>query len=158
MDSTTVDHAALRTNQAFIIGLLVIAFVFDAVFLVSFVAIVMAIGTIWPKAGLFKIVYQRALKGRVLAPDVIADNPQPHRFSQGFGAVVLGLALILFVAGAQVAAWIVVGVVVALAALNLFLGFCAGCYLYYQLARANVAGFKAMPLGDGPIGMRPHES
>ena len=158
MDSTTVDHAALRTNQAFIIGLLVIAFVFDAVFLVSFVAIVMAIGTIWPKAGLFKIVYQRVLKGRVLAPDVIADNPQPHRFSQGFGAVVLGLALILFVAGARVAAWIVVGVVVALAALNLFLGFCAGCYLYYQLARANVAGFKAMPLGDGPIGMRPHES
>ncbi len=158
MASTTVDHAALRTNQAFIIGLLVVAFVFDSVLLVSFVGVVMAVGTIWPKAGLFKIVYQRILKGRVLAPDVIADNPQPHRFSQGFGAVVLGVALILFVAGAQVAAWLVVGVVVALAALNLFLGFCAGCYLYYQLAKANVAGFKAMPLGDGPLGMRPHET
>jgi uncharacterized membrane protein HdeD (DUF308 family) len=132
--------------------------VFDSVLLVSFVAVVMAVGTIWPKAGLFKIVYQNILKGRVLAPDVVADNPQPHRFSQGFGAAVLGIALILFVAAAQVAAWIVVGVVVALAALNLFVGFCAGCYLYYQLAKANVAGFKAMPLGDGPLGMRPHET
>jgi len=153
-----VDHSALRTNQAFIIGLLVLAFIADWVAMVAIVAVVMTVGTIWPKAGLFKIIYERLLMDRVVAPDVIADNPQPHRFSQGFGATVLGVALVLFGVGAPVVGWVVVGVVVALASLNLFLGFCAGCYLYYRLARANVSGFKALPMGDGPLGMRPRQS
>ncbi|MDH5503365.1 MAG: DUF4395 domain-containing protein [Acidimicrobiia bacterium] len=153
-----VDHSALRTNQAFIIGLLVLAFIADWVAMVAIVAVVMTVGTIWPKAGLFKIIYERLLMDRVVAPDVIADNPQPHRFSQGFGATVLGVALVLFAVAAPVLGWVVVGVVVALAALNLFLGFCAGCYLYYRLARANVSGFKALPMGDGPLGMRPRQS
>ena len=122
----SVDQSALRTNQAFIIGLLVLAFIADWVGLVAGVAAVMAVGTIWPEVGLFKIIYKRLLKDRFVAPDVIADNPQPHRFSQGFGAVVLGVALVLFAVATPVAGWIVVGVVVALAALNLFLGFCAG--------------------------------
>lgn len=153
-----VDHSALRTNQAFIIGLLVIAFIADWVAMVAIVAVVMTVGTIWPKAGLFKIIYERLLMDRVVAPDVISDNPQPHRFSQGFGATVLGVALVLFAVAAPVLGWVVVGVVVALAALNLFMGFCAGCYLYYRLARANVSGFKALPMGDGPLGMRPRQS
>ena len=153
--TTTVDHAALRTNQACIIGLLVVAFVADLVPLVATVGLIMAIGTVWPRAGLFKLFYVFVLKGRILQPDVIGDNPQPHRFSQGFGAVVLGVALSLFAVGWTIAAWLVVGVVVALAALNLFLGFCAGCFLYYRLARAEVSGFTALPIGDGPLGMRP---
>lgn len=150
-----VDHAALRTNQAFIIGLLVVAYVFDQVGLTAFVAVVMLIGTIWPGAGLFKLVYAKVLRDRLVAPDVIRDNPEPHRFSQGFGAVVLIFALGLFAAGAAAAGWIVVGVVVALASLNLFAGFCAGCFLYYWLARLNVAGFTAQPIGDGLPGRRP---
>ncbi len=158
MAQRMVDHAALRTNQAFIIGLLVLAFVFDSAVLVGAVAAIMAAGTVWPEAGLFKIIYQRVLKNRMVAPDLIVDNPQPHRFSQGFGAVFLGLGLGLFAAGLPFAGWVVVAIVVVLAALNLFAGFCAGCYLYYRLARANVAGFRAEPLGDGPLGMRPRET
>ncbi|MDH5421684.1 MAG: DUF4395 family protein, partial [Acidimicrobiia bacterium] len=53
-----VDHSALRTNQAFIIGLLVLAFIADWVAMVAIVAVVMTVGTIWPKAGLFKIIYE----------------------------------------------------------------------------------------------------
>lgn len=157
MVPSMVDHAALRTNQAFIIGLLVVAYVVDSVVLVGVVAVIMAVGTLWPEAGLFKVIYRRLLKDRLISPDMIADNPQPHRFSQGFGAVVLGLALILFGASAPVVGWVVVAIVVVLAALNLFAGFCAGCYLYYRLARANVAGFEATPIGDGPLGVRPRE-
>jgi hypothetical protein len=37
-------------------------------------------------------------------------------------------------------------VVVVLAALNLFLGFCAGCFVYYQLNRLGVPGFQYSPV------------
>lgn len=151
----TVDYSALRTNQAFIIGILVLAFVFDSLPLVAFVTAVMAVGTIWPKAGLFKQVYAKVLRGRVVQPDVVQDNPQPHRFAQGFGAVVLLGALGTFAAGATAAAWVLVGLVVFLAAINLFAGFCAGCFLYYWLARMQVSGFDALPEAGQVPGMRP---
>ena len=51
MAERKVDHSALRTNQAFIIGLLVIAFVLDAKWLVALVSAVMLIGTVFPKVG-----------------------------------------------------------------------------------------------------------
>ena len=57
-----VDHSALRTNQAFIIGFLSLAFVLDAPLLVAFVAVVMIVGTIWPEAGLFKRIYRHVLR------------------------------------------------------------------------------------------------
>ena len=153
--TTIVDHAALRTNQAFIIGLLAVGFVIDSKGVVAFVAAVMAVGTIWPSAGLFKVFYTKLLKGGLVQPDPVHDNPEPHRFSQGFGAVVLVVALVLFIAGFALAAWVVVGVVVALASLNLFVGFCAGCFLYYWLAKAKVSGFVVEPVGPGIPGMRP---
>ncbi len=153
--TTIVDHAALRTNQALIIALLAVGFVLDSIPLVAFVAAVMVIGTIWPKAGLFKFFYVKVLKGGLVQPDPIHDNPEPHRFAQGFGAVVLLVALVLFAAGLSFVAWVVVGVVVALAALNLFVGFCVGCFFYYQLGKANVSGFRVPQVGEGIPGMRP---
>ena len=150
-----VDYAAMRTNQAFIIGLLVVAFVADGPWLVAFVALVMAVGTVWPRLGLFQVIYRSVLRDRLVQPDVLQDNPEPHRFSQGFGAVVLLIALGLFLAGTQTAAWIVVGVVILLAAMNLFAGFCAGCFLYYWLARLRISGFTAAPIEGTRPGMAP---
>ena len=90
-----VDHSALRTNQAFIITLLVAAFITNLWPLVAFVSAVMIIGTIWPGAGLFKRVYRHVLKPlKVVRPDVIVDNPEPHLFAQGLGgAFTLGSTL-----------------------------------------------------------------
>ena len=150
-----VDHAALKTNQAFIIGLLVVGFVLDWPWMVAFVALVMAVGTAMPRLALFQSIYRHLLRDRVIQPEVLEDNPEPHRFSQGFGAVALAIALGLFLAGAMVAAWVVVGVVVLLAAVNLFAGFCAGCFLYYWLARFGVRGFTAQPAEGIVPGMVP---
>jgi hypothetical protein len=52
MTDRKVDHSALRTNQVFIIGLLLIAFILDAKWLVAFVAFVMLLGTFAPIADL----------------------------------------------------------------------------------------------------------
>lgn len=145
-----VDHSALRVNQAFIISLLILAFVLDSWLLVAFVGLVMVLGTAVPGLGLFKLIYGRLLRPLGLVrPDVVPDNPEPHRFAQGFGGVVLALAVIALVAGAALLGWALTWLVVVLASLNLFLGFCAGCFLYYQLNRFNVPGFDHAPVDRG---------
>lgn len=142
-----VDHSALRTNQAFIIGLLILAFVLNLWPIVAFVAAVMLIGTVLPQVGLFKLMYKYVFKPlKIVKPDVKIDNPEPHRFAQGFGgAVVAGGALALALALPTVG-WALAWLVIVLAAANLFLGFCAGCFMYYQFNRIGVPGFKVAPI------------
>lgn len=143
MSERTVDYSALRTNQAFIIGLLVIGFVLDARWLVACVAAVMLIGTALPKVGLFKAVYFYLLRPlKIARPDVKADNPEPHLFAQGVGGLVLAAATLAFALGAPAAGWVLAWVVIALAALNLFAGICVGCLMYYWLNQLGVPGFK----------------
>ncbi len=143
MNTRKVDHSALRTNQVFIITLLVLAFIVDAKWLVAFVSIVMLIGTIFPKVALFKAVYLYALKpANIVKPDVKNDNPEPHLFAQGLGGVFLLVATILFALNAASIGWALTWLVVALAALNLFAGICVGCLMYYWFNRLGVPGFK----------------
>ena len=143
MAERKVDHSALRTNQAFIIGLLVVAFVLDAKWLVAFVSAVMLIGTFFPKIALFKAVYWYILKPLNIArPDVRRDNPEPHLFAQGVGGAMLLAATGAFWLNAPVLGWGLSWIVVALAALNLFAGICVGCLMYYWFNRLGVPGFK----------------
>ena len=51
------------------------------------------------------------------------------------GAVVLLLAVLALFSGAVAIGWGLAFVVIALAAVNLIFGFCAGCFVYFQLAR-----------------------
>jgi hypothetical protein len=152
-----VDHSALRTNQALIIGLSLIAFLANLPLLVAFVMLVMAYGTFRRQAG-FRIVYSGLLKPRGwVKPDVINDNPEPHVFAQGFGAVVLLVAVIALFTELPAVGWGLVWLVIALAALNLFVGFCVGCAVYYWLGRLRLPGIKTPPPGTFP-GMRPRDS
>lgn len=150
MADRKVDQSSLKVNQTFIIALLLLAFVLDSTWLVIFVAAVMLVGTAVPALSLFKRVYQHVLRpAGVVKPNVIVDNPEPHRFAQGFGGVVLLGAIAALLAGAAAVGWALVGLVVLLAALNLFLGFCAGCFVYYQLHKLGVPGFSRGPIGQG---------
>lgn len=145
-----VDHSALRVNQAFIIGLLILAFILSSPMLVALVAVVMLLGTVSPPLALFQGIYRRLLKpAGLVKPDVIVDNPEPHRFAQGFGGVVLSLGLVALLLGGATLGWALVWLVVGLAALNLFLGFCAGCFVYYQLNRLGLPGFRYGPIRRG---------
>jgi hypothetical protein len=118
--------------------------------MVALVAAVMLLGTAAPSLSLFKRVYQHVLRPTGLVkPNVITDNPEPHRFAQGFGGVVLLGAIAALIAGAETLGWALTGLVVFLAALNLFLGFCAGCFVYYQLNKLGVPGFARGPIKQG---------
>ncbi len=141
-----VDHAALRTNQALIIGLGLLAFILEQPWLAVLVAIVMTLGTALKVPG-FGFVYRRLLRPlSILKPDIQADNPEPHRFAQGVGAFVMILASVALFLGSSIIGWALVWLVIVLAGLNLFVGFCAGCTLYYWFNRLDVPGFvKASP-------------
>lgn len=137
--TAVIDHTSLRFNQSMIIGLLMIGFLTDQLAVVLLVTAVMVVGTIWPQAGLFKLIYGRLLKPRGwLKPDPVADDPQPHLFAQGLGGIFLVVALILGVTGLAWASWALVWVVAILAAVNLFFGFCLGCFIFFQLARRGL--------------------
>jgi hypothetical protein len=147
MADRKVDHSALRTNQVFIISLLILAFVFNSTALVAFVSAVMLVGTVFPQAGLFKLVYFRVLKpAGVARPDVKIDNPEPHLFAQLVGGIFTFAATLALVLGISAIGWALTWIVVALAALNLFAGVCVGCLMYYQLNRLGVSGFTRAPI------------
>ena len=112
-----VDHSALRTNQAFIIALLLLAFITDIKWLVAFVSAVMLIGTAFPNAALFQAVYRYILRPlKIARPDVRVDNPESHLFAQGVGGTFLLAATVGFIARVSALGWVLSWIVVALAA------------------------------------------
>ena len=153
--TSKVDHSALRTNQAVIILLLLVAFILNQPWIAALVSLVMLAGTALKRPG-FGILYTAVLKPLTwVKPDVLQDNPEPHRFAQGFGGVVLGAGALALFTGSSILGWGLAWVVIALAGLNLFAGFCVGCAVYYWLNRLSVPGFvKSAPAGVFP-GMRP---
>jgi uncharacterized membrane protein YhaH (DUF805 family) len=135
-----VDHSALRVNQACICGLLGLAFLFDQRWLVVLVAAVMALGTLNPALALFQRLYRDLLRpAGVLRPDLHDEAAAPHRFAQGMGAAVLVLASLALYTGLFLLGWGLTLLVLVLAAVNLFFGFCAGCFVYFQLTRLRGA-------------------
>jgi hypothetical protein len=145
----------MAASQVTIVLLNVLAFVFNQPLVAALVTGVMLLGTLLGQPG-FGFVYRLALKPlKLLKPHVLLDNPEPHRFAQGFGAVVMLGGTIALYLGASVLGWALVWLVAGLAALNAFGGFCVGCFVYYWLARFHLPGFgKTPPAGTFP-GMRP---
>lgn len=150
-----VDHSGLRVNQAFIILGLLVAFVVNLPWLVAAVALVMLIGTAIGRPGFFFIYLGVLRPAGIVRPDVLTDNPEPHRFAQGFGGVVSALSAILLFLGAATGGWVLSWLVIVLAALNLFAGFCTGCAVYYWLNRLQMPGFARTPPAGTFPGMRP---
>ena len=149
-----VDHAALRTNQAVIIGLLVGAYVTDAPAVVAIAAALMLLGSARGRPA-FVAIYRLLRATTRIRPDILQDNPEPHRFAQLVGALVLAVGSVAFALEAANAGWVLAAVVAALAGINLLAGVCVGCAMYYWLARLHVPGFsKAPPPGTIP-GRRP---
>jgi hypothetical protein len=133
-----VDRNALRTNQACIVGLTVLAFLLDRPGLVAAVALVLLAGTLDPRLALFQQAYRRWLRGRLVRPDEREEDSAPHRFAQGLGGGVLLVAALALWGGYSGLGWVLAWLVVVLAAVNLLFGFCAGCFAFYQLSRLGL--------------------
>jgi hypothetical protein len=76
---------------------------------------------------------------RLLQPRIVEEDPAPHRFAQGIGAIFLITATIfLFLIPAHTVGWVLDLIVFALSTLNFTVGFCAGCFVYYHLGRLGL--------------------
>ncbi len=150
-----VDHTALKVNQYTIISLNILAFLLNWPWLAALVTGFMLVGTALGLPG-FVLIYRKIVKpANLLKPEILLDNPEPHRFAQGFGGVVMLVGTVALFLDSVILGWGLVWLVVALAALNAFGGFCAGCFVYYWLARLRVPGFaKTPPAGTFP-GLKP---
>jgi hypothetical protein len=152
-----IDHNALKANQLILILLSLLAFVFNLPWLVVGVGAVMLAGTLRGIPGFLPLYRFVLVPLGLFRPHILNDNPEPHRFAQGLGGVFMfagGLALFL---SANLLGWALVWMVIALAALNVFAGFCAGCFMYYWLARLRLPGFKSRPPEGVFPGTRPKE-
>jgi uncharacterized membrane protein YecN with MAPEG domain len=125
-----VDTTAIKFNQASLILLTLLGFLLDQPYLVLLVGLVLAVGTVLPQAALFKLIYLKLLKpAGFLKANVINDDPAPHQFAQGVGALfLLASALALLVWGNPVLGWSLAWIVIILAAVNLFASALAALY------------------------------
>jgi hypothetical protein len=144
-----VDHNGLKTGQALTILLLLAGFVLNSTLLVALVAVAQLLAAADAPFAPYRLIYQRVVKpSGLVKPHVITDNPEPHRFAMGIGGVFNTAATILLLVGAPTPAWVLVWIVIALANLNFWLNFCAGCWMYYQFHRLGVPGFAHAPVTE----------
>ncbi len=124
-----IDRTALKVNQAGIVLTLLLAFLLSAiwpalVWAVPVLAAVMLVGSIEPRAALFRQVYAVALRpAGLLRARPVEESPRPHTFAQMLGGVFLLLASLAFVLAAPVLGWALAWIVLLLAFVNLAFGF-----------------------------------
>jgi hypothetical protein len=141
-DTPRVDVNGLRTNQALIIAFVTLAFVLGnaaGAWLILATGVSLAIGAALPGYGPFQLFYRYVVRATGLIPaKPRPDDPAPHRFAQALGATVLILAAGALLADLTILGWVLAWIVAALALINLLFGFCAGCFLFYQLHRLGL--------------------
>lgn len=138
-----LDRSALKFNQASIVVLTAVAFLFNIPWLIIFTSAVMLIGTIFPYAGLFKLVYKYIVKPiGIVKPNIVEEDNSPHQFAQGLGGIFLAVSFVALIAKFIILGWILAFIVLALAFINLTVNFCAGCFIYFQLHKFGVLQSK----------------
>ncbi|HEY0720181.1 MAG TPA: DUF4395 domain-containing protein [Gammaproteobacteria bacterium] len=159
-ESRYVDHSAIKTGQLLAIATLVVAYVFNRWEPVAALALVFLITSLAFEWGPFALVYRLLLKPLgVVRPDLRTDNTQPHRFGQAVGAVSAALAAAALYFGYVTLGWVLVWVLIALTAVS-YLGWCIGCFIYYQMNRLGVRGFFGHAPTDSQVvlGARPRRN
>jgi hypothetical protein len=135
-----VDVHLGKFSQGCVVALTALSFVFLQPVLVLVAALVMVLAAAMPAISPFRLLYRFVvLPLHLIKPRIVEDDPNPHRFAQGVGAVFLVAAtLVLFLTPAATVGWILDLIVFVLAAINLVVGFCAGCFVYYHLGRLGL--------------------
>lgn len=138
--SPHLDAHLGKFSQAGTFVLSGLAFVLNQPVLILVTAGVLTLSALFPAGGPYRLVYRYLLLPlRLLRPRIVEDDPAPHRFAQGVGAVfLLASTLVLFLSHATAVGWALDLLVFALSGMNLFVGFCAGCFVYYHLGRLGM--------------------
>src|SRR5260370_5388635 len=141
MQVPRVDTHFAKFSQACTVVLSGLAFVLNQPVIVLILAIIITLAALFPTTvNPYRLLYRGiVLRLGLWKPRVVEDDPAPHRFAQGVGAVFLIAAtLVLYLTTAYAVGWTLDVIVFVLAGINLTVGFCAGCFVYYHLGRLGI--------------------
>ena len=129
-----------KFSQACTFVLTGLAFVLHLPVIVFITTVLLALSVLVPAIGPYRLVYRHILVPlRILQPRMVEDDPAPHRFAQGVATVfLLASTLVLFLSHATLLGWMLDLIVFVLSGINLFVGFCLGCFVYYHLGRLGI--------------------
>ena len=96
-------------------------------------------GVLSPRTAPWGVLYRKAIQPR-LSPPAELEDPRPPRFAQGVGLFVVGIGLVLHLAGVPLALPIAAGAAFIAACLNAVFGLCLGCQMYLLLQRIGLVG------------------
>jgi hypothetical protein len=139
-NSLRVDTHLAKFSQAGTVLLTGLAFLLNQPWLVLITAVIMTLSALAPTISPYRLLYRGIiLPLHLLKPRIVEDDPAPHRFAQGVGAAFLiASSIMLFFLHASLVGWALDLIVFVLAAINLTVGFCAGCFVYYHLGRLGL--------------------
>ncbi len=135
-----VDTHLAKFSQAGTVLLSALAYLLNQPVIVVIAAIILLLSALVPSISPFRLLYRSGvLPMHLMKPRSGEDDPAPHRFAQGVGAAFLiASSLLLYLTSATALGWALDLIVFALAGINLIVGFCAGCFVYYQLGRIGI--------------------
>ena len=138
--SLRVDTHLAKFSQACTVVLTALAFLLNQPIIVVITAVIMAIAALAPNVSPYLLLYRYIVVPlHLLRPRIVEDDPAPHRFAQGVGAAFLiAASILLFLTRATIVGWVLDLIVFVLAGINLTVGFCAGCFVYYHLGRVGL--------------------
>jgi hypothetical protein len=152
-----VDHAEIKLGQILTMMMSVMALTFaEPKWLIALGGVFLVTGLFRPLSP-FVFIYRYVVKpSGIMRSDYRLDNIQPHAFGQIVGAVTVSVAFALLYMGHSTAGWLVVWILVGLTLVS-YLGWCIGCFMYYQLNRWGIRGFfrhaptdRSVTLGQRP--------
>lgn len=142
----TFDKSALTFNQLSIVTLTTFGFILNQPLIPAFVAAVLIGGSLTPALAVFKLIYKHAVKPLgLMKPEIVQESSTPHEFAQLLGGCFLGAGAAALLLGSATIGWALAWLVIFLALANLVFGFCAGCFVYFQLGKFGVPGFSSTP-------------
>lgn len=138
--SLRVDAHLGKFSQGATVVLTALAFIFQQPVIVLITAIIMALSAFAPAISPYRLLYKSVVVPLGwLKPRIVEDDPNPHRFAQGIGTVFLvASTLVLFLSPFTTLGWVLDLIVFVLSGINLTVGFCAGCFVYYHLGRLGL--------------------
>ena len=135
--SLQIDARGPRWSAVITTIVLAIALVTSNLWVISFQAVVFAIGAIrGPQFTPYAFIFKKLIKPR-LKSEATFEDVRPPQFAQSIGLGFALVAVIASVTGADGVFTIAVGFALAAAFLNAAFNFCLGCEIYLLLLRAR---------------------
>ena len=137
--SVQIDARGPRWSAVITTVVLAIALVTSNLWVITFQAVVFAIGAIrGPQFTPYALIFKKLIKPR-LKSEVTFEDVRPPQFAQSVGLGFALVAVIASVVGAGGVFTVAVGFALAAAFLNAAFNFCLGCQVYLLLVRTRTA-------------------